>query len=51
MNTDDKRISENLLAAVERMPEGKRERFLGFAEGVAVMSEKHLQGREEPREQ
>lgn len=51
MNTEDKRIIENLLEAVERLPEGKRERFLGFAEGVAAMSDKHLQGREPAQEQ
>ena len=42
MNTEDNRIIENLLEAVERMPEGKRERFLGFAEGVAAKSDKQL---------
>ena len=48
MNKEDKRIIENLMTAVEKMPESKRERFLGFAEGVAAMSEKGLKVREDP---
>ena len=48
MQNEDKRIIENLLVAVEKMPESKRERFLGFAEGVAAMSEKGLKVREDP---
>ena len=47
MNKEDKRIIENLMTAVEKMPESKRERFLGFAEGVAAMSDKGTKGRED----
>lgn len=47
MNTEDKKVIENLLGAMKNMPEAKRERFLGFAEGVAAMSEKYAKDREE----
>ena len=39
MSEETKRNGERIAAALEKLPEAKRERLLGFAEGVEAMSQ------------
>lgn len=40
MSEETKKNGERIAAALEKLPEAKRERLLGFAEGVEAMSQK-----------
>lgn len=40
MSDRERRIAENLVEAVTRLPDSKREFLLGYAEGVAAMADK-----------
>ncbi len=40
MSEKEKQIAEKLAAACEALPDGKKEFLLGYAEGVAAMSQK-----------
>ena len=36
MSEKEKQAAQNLVAAIKAVPEGKRDYFLGFAEGAAA---------------
>lgn len=40
MSEKEKQLAEKLATACEQLPDGKREFLLGFAEGVAAMTER-----------
>lgn len=40
MGEKEKQIAENLAAACEQLPDGKKEFLMGYAEGVAAMAAK-----------
>lgn len=40
MSEKEKQIAEKIASACEQLPDSKREFLLGFAEGVAAMTEK-----------
>lgn len=39
MEEKEKEIAETLAQVISKLSEGKKEYFMGFAEGVAVMAE------------
>lgn len=47
MSEETKRAGERIAAALEKLPEAKRERLLGFAEGVEAMSQTETDKTEE----
>ena len=47
MSPDKKKIIKALASAMETLPDSKREYILGYAEGVAAMSEKSKQDTED----
>lgn len=48
MSEETKRNGERIAAALEKLPEAKRERLLGFAEGVEAMSGQQDDKNDEP---
>lgn len=46
MSEREKQIAENLAEAVAKLPDGKREFLLGYAEGVAAMADKAKEAQE-----
>ena len=40
MSERERKIAENLAEAVTKLPDGKKEFLLGYAEGVAAMADK-----------
>lgn len=40
MSEKEKKAAERIISALEKLPEAKRERLLGFAEGVEAMAAK-----------
>ena len=46
MSEKEKQIAQNLVKALETLPESKKEFLLGYAEGVAAMAEKKEQKEE-----
>lgn len=48
MSEETKRNGERIAAALEKLPEAKRERLLGFAEGVEAMSQSEDDKNDEP---
>lgn len=39
MSEQEKKIGEKLASAFDKLPDGKKEFLLGYAEGVAAMAE------------
>lgn len=39
MSEKEKKAAENIAEAMKKLPDAKREYLIGFAEGVAAMSE------------
>lgn len=48
MSEETKKNGERIAAALEKLPEAKRERLLGFAEGVEAMSQSQDGKTDEP---
>lgn len=46
MSEREKQIAENLVDAVSRLPDSKKEFLLGYAEGVAAMAGKAKEAQE-----
>lgn len=51
MSEREKQIAENLAEAVAKLPDNKKEFLLGYAEGVAAMTDKAKENAESEKEE
>lgn len=43
MNAEEKKVAQNLMKALQALPDAKREYLLGFADGVIAMGSQNQQ--------